>query len=241
MKRESIGVEDKNDGITLAQELIDCMDEDDSGCLWIHHPLVMCMGYDPASREQTKRLNRSLVKKKGELEKALKHKNWDQVLMVHEKACRFQALIDYAEGMTDEEYFQNLGDIWCQIENLWRHQSLLSEMLNPGDRDLRKRRLMMTGDERAVYDELPENVMIYRGCGPNNKRGWSWTLNADRARWFAMRGYGVIRLAFGGSVLNGRCDRESIIAYLGRRHEEEIVVDPTDVTIMEHIDLSDEN
>src|SRR3546814_13249726 len=38
---------------------------------------------------------------------------------------------------------------------------------------------MMDAAERALYDEFPEEVVIYRGCYALNKWGLSWT--TDRA------------------------------------------------------------
>lgn len=36
----------------------------------------------------------------------------------------------------------------------------------------------------SVYDWLPDEFTIYRGCGPLNKGGFSWSLDRDVAAWF---------------------------------------------------------
>jgi hypothetical protein len=39
----------------------------------------------------------------------------------------------------------------------------------------------MTAEEQATLAMLPEQITIYRGCGPKNKSGLSWTLNRETA------------------------------------------------------------
>jgi hypothetical protein len=39
----------------------------------------------------------------------------------------------------------------------------------------------MTKDEFTAFDALPDKITIYRGCGPRNKAGWSWSLSREKA------------------------------------------------------------
>lgn len=45
-------------------------------------------------------------------------------------------------------------------------------------------------EQRAVYDALPESMTVYRGVNTvkrHNHRGLSWTLDEEKAYWFAKR------------------------------------------------------
>lgn len=224
--------------VALADELLECLDDSDLGCSFIHHPLVTFLGYDPSSDEHNRMLNSWLEGKKVALQQAAKDRNWSLVLMLHEKPWRLRALIDYGPAMSDEEYFKELGEIWMQMESLWQHHDDLANLLNPPNRNPELRRLMMTEEEQAVLNGLPDIVMIFRGCGSANESGWSWTLDLKQAEWFAARPCGLFAHGFGGLVLEGRCNRSSIITFLARRQEDEIVIDPSDVMVVNKINIA---
>ncbi len=84
----------------------------------------------------------------------------------------------------------------------------------------------MGEEERVVYESLPDPVVIYRGYLPRrNLRGYGWTLNRRCAEWFA------VRLSDVGRVAEGRVARQDVLAYFNERKEEEILVDPANVTV----------
>ena len=43
---------------------------------------------------------------------------------------------------------------------------------------------MMTLEERELYQTLPEQFEIFRGCGPDNMEGACWSLDPDVASRF---------------------------------------------------------
>lgn len=49
---------------------------------------------------------------------------------------------------------------------------------------------VFSDEQRAMYDALPESITIYRGVNTakrHNHRGLSWTLDEEKAYWFARR------------------------------------------------------
>lgn len=49
---------------------------------------------------------------------------------------------------------------------------------------------MMCEADYEVYKQLPDELIVYRGLGTlnaDNIKALSWTLNVDRAKWFAKR------------------------------------------------------
>jgi hypothetical protein len=47
---------------------------------------------------------------------------------------------------------------------------------------------LMDSEERAAFEALPDEFVIYRGCGPHNVRGFSWSLSRDVAAKFPFYG-----------------------------------------------------
>jgi len=88
-------------------------------------------------------------------------------------------------------------------------------------------RLAVNGIGRYVTDTeepLPNDLTIWRGVArPRYARGMSWTLDRERAEWFARRFaamYGDPRL------YTATVDSDQVLGYLQGRQESEIVLDP---------------
>jgi hypothetical protein len=81
---------------------------------------------------------------------------------------------------------------------------------------------------RAAGDPLPGPgpFTLYRGiagCGPRRRpRGFSWTADFERAKWFATR---LELLDIGNpAVLQVTVDEDAVLAYVNERKEQEFVV-----------------
>jgi hypothetical protein len=81
---------------------------------------------------------------------------------------------------------------------------------------------VFSDDQRAMYDELPDKITIYRGCNKvirHGHRRLSWTLDHDVAHWFARRGDLFLE---GGDpvVYEGVLDKKDVaLVFDGREHE----------------------
>ena len=87
---------------------------------------------------------------------------------------------------------------------------------------------MMNSKELEVIDRLPDEIEIYRGMTvkefESGDFGISWTLNAERAKFFAytyQRNYSTNDLP--KMVHSMTINKNSIIAYTNGRDEEEII------------------
>lgn len=93
---------------------------------------------------------------------------------------RFAILTSTFECWTPEAEAKMVHDIWTYVE--W-----------PGQEDSRHWRRLF---ERAGFEcddedcdvDHTQPVTVYRGAFASHKRGLSWSLDEDRARWFAERG-----------------------------------------------------
>jgi hypothetical protein len=89
-----------------------------------------------------------------------------------------------------------------------------------------------------VLAQLPDVLPIYRGIGSaKGRNGLSWTLDRERAIFFAQRFVGVSR--FGGSaLLTARAYKSDVHALLLGRSEEEVVIDKFQITSIEKVSAS---
>lgn len=185
----------------------------------IQHPLAYSIMHSPALN---KMMNKTLKMKKEELAKALEKKDYNRYVFVHERPYRINAFVDIMNELGKKEYYILLGDIWTDSENIWQFEDVLPMLLM---RYPKYQKWMMSSEDRATLASLPATVKVYRGADNKNKLGWSWTIDLDKATWFANR-YG-----HKGKVYNGTCNKSDIIAYLSERGESEIIIDPKKVTI----------
>ena len=154
--------------------------------------------------------------------------NWTQYILTHERPYRLDALIEDGHKLTDKRYWQLLSHIWQQIENCWQYKRALSVLFHS---DRPGKRWMMDADERKVFKGLPETLTVYRGCDrKDNQRNWSWTLSREKADWFANRFRCLRRKRF---VAMGECCKSDALAYFSGRDEEEILVNPRKVKVLE--------
>ncbi len=90
--------------------------------------------------------------------------------------------------------------------------------------------VLMTEQEREQLADLDEPVTVYRGVtsyNAKNIRALSWTLDYEKAEWFAHR------YAEDGTVYEAQINKRHILALFNGRNESEVVVDPkglTDIT-----------
>jgi len=204
----------------------------------LKHPLVFVIGMDPSRGAHA---NYLLRHKKAALDKAVADKDWDSYIWLHERAYRIDAFRDISWQLDGDEYWELLGQVWTDSENIWQNRDEWREML---EADEHGREAMSSPDVQSVFTLPPEKgglldeTVIYRGYRHDDDGldGFSWTLDKARAKWFARR------LAHKGEaayVAEGRVNREHVIAYITARDEQEIVVLPENVNVISVTELGD--
>jgi len=182
----------------------------------LKHPLLFAVPY---MEMQNALYNEQYRYKQKAVEEAREKGKWGSFIFLHERPHRFEAFDEIAYMLTDEEYWELLGKVWSDTENLWQIYFISRLLRSP--RGSRER--MMDEKERAFLAKLPDQFMIYRGHHTVNRRGYSWTLSYNKAKWFAHR------FQRAGHVAIASVRKEHVIAYLGGRNELEIVVDPANI------------
>jgi hypothetical protein len=192
----------------------------------IGHPFVHEM-YVPSLHAH---YNTMLQAKAEEAERLAREHQWFPLLHVmYERPYRLRGFAKYASQMTDKDYWSNLGGVWTDSENIWQNRGEWRAFLSS---KRRYRDRLMDEDDRKTFRELPEELTLYRGtCAPDGIGcGMAWTLDRDKAQWFADRFQSVTGSE--PTVIEGHVAKLHCLAYFGGRAEQEIVVFPEFVKIL---------
>jgi hypothetical protein len=93
---------------------------------------------------------------------------------------RMGAVIDLIGEIPSKEWLAMLGDSWSDCDNIRDYRGILRNWLGTSG----PIREMMTPEENAAYDALPERVTCHRGCDASAMVGSSWTLDWNVANRF---------------------------------------------------------
>lgn len=196
---------------------------DDTMMPMVHHPLVVSV----AMPTMNKNLNQMFAQKQEQIKEAIAEGNWSRYIFLHERPYRFQALFDaIGRGLTEKpkDYWRMVGQVWTDSENIHQH---LREWIKVWSMPVPNRELVMDEEERSALAAMPEQITVYRGVMAKRfQQGLSWTLDKDRAQWFANR------FAHDGRkphVYEGVVAKSDVLAHFLGRNEDEIVVLPRNV------------
>lgn len=93
---------------------------------------------------------------------------------------RLDELLYLFREMSYADWLAVCGEAWSCCDNIGAARLLLRQLL-PAHGPVAP---MMDTPECMAWDALPERLTIYRGCGPSNMLGASWSLNRDTAARF---------------------------------------------------------
>lgn len=178
----------------------------------LFHPLV----YSPFHHEAlNEHMNKFYEFKLQRIKEVLKRRDYNTYVFLHERPYRINAFVDIMTKLSDQDYWKLLALVYTDSENIWQHKDTL-ETLFASTRPHSE--AFMTADERAVLASLPDPVTIHRGyVVGNNARSFSYTLDPDKAKWFANR-------FEAGTVKTISVYKSDILGYKDCRSEQEIVL-----------------
>lgn len=144
------------------------------------------------------------------------------VFALTDKPYRLTLLKYIKEYLTRETFSELFGEAWVMTENPNGDVNCSLAELARWFKQADKRKLM---DEKefAVWEQLPEEFVVYRGVAVGRKpMGLSWTRNIETAKWFASR---FDRNGKVGYVQKATIKKKFAYAYFNGRGEDEVVVD----------------
>jgi hypothetical protein len=166
----------------------------------VQHPFAHTFLYsEPES------INNTYLAKVRDANRAFRKGNWTSYVFIHEKPYRLPALLEAIEwGLTGKEYWELVGQVWVNSENIHQYAREWRDVWSAEDLD---RGAIMDEEEQKTFAALPDIVTVYRGTlYPKARIKLSWTLDQERAEWFARRFYR------NGHVLMGEVRKEDIKA-----------------------------
>lgn len=109
-----------------------------------------------------------------------------QRLTHSDSLSRLPELLGIQYRMAEDDFLRLLGEEWSGFDNIGNHIDDLSDsplFLIRGQEGVVKCE-MMTPEEFAVFEALPDVITVYRGCYKPNKWGLSWSLSKTVAEQF---------------------------------------------------------
>ena len=142
----------------------------------------------------------------------------------------------FKEGYTLNEIIRTNVDPYT-LEELFNHFN----QLDP--------KTTMDKEETSYFNDLPNQVKVYRGIGRRNynddngelsciedidtdQLGYSWTTDQEKGEWFGSR------YMEQGFLVEGIVDKRHISCYWNGRKEHEVLIDPTFIKNIKITDLS---
>jgi len=185
------------------------------GPLTVDHPLLRM------SSARVTKINDEYQRRLDSIHQYFRDKDWISLLDTFETPYQLLAFAVVSEQMTDIEYWETLRFVWMSTENpfqcLGHCVKLFSSRRASRDR-------LMSDQDRAALDGLPEKLRIYRGYSPKfqNKKGISWTLRREVAQRLGGR-RGRYMANEEAEIRDETVKKDGIIAYMNFRNEEEII------------------
>ncbi len=186
----------------------------------LDHPLLRWSFLN--SPDDVRKVNELYASKRRQLGEAVVSKDWLSYVCLYERSHRLDALdeIIHDHKVELERLWPVVAHVWTDSENIWQREERWREIWSTR----RNRRHEMSLDERDKLRKLPDKFQIWRGVNHEQAlRGLSWTLDRNKACWFANRfavQHGLQLLA------SGRVQKSDVLAYFADRSETEIVVFP---------------
>lgn len=192
-----------------------------NGLKYLNHPLVQQPFLMPHLNKMS---NDMLRHKKEQVQRALESENWGHYVALHERPYRVMALKSLVSSRkideTDPQGFWNtLSYVWADSENVWQEMDFWVAVFELTGEEEAK--IFMDRDEYLFLQQLHFPRKVWRGAREHNKRGLSWTLDRDKAEWFASR------FMQQGEVIERTVERRDVFAYMNGRGEQEIILKPS--------------
>jgi hypothetical protein len=145
----------------------------DLGWAILRHPLVYCVPYFEGMNAI---VNRQLTAKRAAIAEAEACESWERAIWLYERPFRLDAFEDYADEMTDGDYWRLLGAAWIDSENIRQNVDRWTALLQS---ERNGRGMIMKPDERKA---LTGKSPIFRVAGPHRGTDRRLVVDARQGR-----------------------------------------------------------
>lgn len=132
-------------------------------------------------------------------------------------------------------------DLAMLLYNHWSEIEYISTDVNVSVREMvslfreADRQYLMSEEEQEVYSKLKNDITVYRGVtdyNEKNKKALSWTLDYEKAKWFATRFNSKKHM-----IWKTKVKKDQILCYMNGRGEKEVILDLGRRTVFEVEDI----
>ena len=164
--------------------------------------------------EHNNYLNKRYKRNKELAEKALLDRDCRGYINLHAKPYRLEPLLEIFNmaDVEDKIKAELLADTWTMIEKPSVNKEYWIELFKYFKK---RKKWLMTEEEFEFFNNLPEEITIYRGS--EYIKGISWTLSKEQAEWFAKR------FEINGKVFEKTVNKSDCLCYLNHREDQEII------------------
>lgn len=131
-------------------------------------------------------------------------------------ASEFLAIQD---ELSDDRYWAVLRWAWLRHGASFARENVIDRVFKSGRPG---REHLMTENEREMLARLPDTMVVYQG-GTSSDAGfkWSWSLERQKAKNFAINCFGRHP-----RLVEGIVSKSDVTAYFGEYDEQEVLVEP---------------
>jgi len=148
-------------------------------------------------------------------EKTISYDEARKTLLFCNAYTRMEAIIGMVGKMGLTEWLKVLGEEWSCCDNIASYLPALKKLLPKCSLHP-----MMDDEELTALAALPETLTVYRGCGPLNRKGASWTLDRDVAVKFPFLSRYKVESPL---LISATVQKDKVLAFKQGRNESEII------------------
>lgn len=152
--------------------------------------------------------------------------SYDDILLMLNRPYLLYFLKETQNYVSDADLAEALRGFWTSIEYISGDVNVkpdeMVKMFKRADKNI-----LMSKEDKAVFDGFEEEVTLYRGVtsyNKKNKKALSWTLDYKKAVWFAKRYTSSEREVWEVTV-----SKKKILCYFSSRGEKEVIIDPSNL------------
>jgi len=179
----------------------------------LRHPLCYSVPYSSIFNPM---LNKQYEWKLKTIEKCVAKRDFETTVFMYERPYRTGAFFQYLPDMGYTEALSTARNVWVDSEDIFNSKKQWVRFFN----DINGSFDSFIGlDNLDLFQCLPETFKVYRG---GTSQGLSWTLNKEKAKWFAKRHNSLYKTPnewFSMDVL-----KKDVVGYIGDRDEDEIII-----------------
>jgi hypothetical protein len=153
--------------------------------------------------------------------------NWSRFVFLHMREDRWNALAQVSSLVSPTDVPSLFRKVWLDSKVIWRQRRTIRKLISCIRPEFQER--LFTKADREHLDTLPDTFRIYRGAKQWNVSGMAWTLDLQRAIYFATHNDDAgmacsLPLCLTGVVIERTIHKKDVLFYSNDRDEEEVVL-----------------